>query len=65
MLLKKKRIILSNFWNRVNNKDQCSVCKWYSACNYKAGIWEMCKKANYNSKLYSSKYSYAYVVEKI
>lgn len=65
MLLKKKRIILSNFWNRVYNKDQCAVCKRYSDCNYKASVWKLCKKVNNNGELFTSRYSYAYVIEKI
>ena len=64
MLLKKKRIILPNFWNRLNSKP-CALCKWYSDCNYKARVWELCKKANNNGELFTSRYSYGYVVEKI
>ena len=39
--------------------------KWYSDCNYKARVWELCKKANNNGELFTSRYSYGYVVEKI
>lgn len=67
MLLKKKRIILPNFWNRnrIGSEDLCYMCKWYSDCNYKAHVWELCKKANNNGELFTSRYSYAYVIEKI
>ena len=63
MLLKKYKIVSKIFTRVVTKYDEemCDKCYHFNTCNTK--IYNLCKKANFNSILYSSNFKYCYVIK--